>query len=175
MATERLPDDFVRSLTEVQDRLYAYILTLLPDRTAALEVLQEANVVMCRKFEALKPGQPFEAWACQIALYEVRTYRRDQSRDRHIFNDELLTLVAEDAEQHHADKSTITAILEYCLGKLDPARRDLIRARYRQGGSVASISQETGRSSSSISVSLYRIRKDLLECIERRLDQEDRS
>ena len=98
MTTERLPDDFVRRLTDVQDRLYAYILAVLPDRPAAREVLQEANVVMCRKFDSLKPGQDFDAWACQVALYEVRTYRRKLSRDRLIFNDELLELVAEDSE-----------------------------------------------------------------------------
>ena len=107
MAAERLPDDFVRRLTDVQDRLYAYILALLPDRAAAREVLQEANVVMCRKFDTLKPDQDFDAWACQVAFYEVKTYRRSKSRDRLVFNDDLLSLVAEDVERENAGQSLI--------------------------------------------------------------------
>lgn len=172
MSTEQLPDDFVRRLTDVQDRLYAYILAVLPDREAAREVLQETNIVMCRKFSSLKPGQDFNAWACQVALYEVRTYRRNLGRDKHVFNDELLELVAEDSEQHNAIPSSRGAFLENCLEKLAPSQREMIRWRYNPGGSSQDIAEKTGRSASSVGVALFRIRKTLLECIRRSLEQE---
>ena len=174
MASERLPDDFVRQLTEIQDRLYAYILTMVPDRTDAREVLQEANVVMCRKFDALQPGQEFAAWACSVAFYEVRSYRRKQSRDRHIFGDELLDLVAEDSQQHNTE-SDAAEMMVYCLDKLEPAQRDMVRTRYNPGGSVKDIAEQTGRTPSSVGVTLFRIRQKLLECIQRRREQEDHS
>ena len=130
---------------------------------------------MCRKFDTLEPGQDFDAWACQVALYEVRTYRRNLSRDRLIFNDELLDLVAEDSQQHNRALPSMTAILEYCLDKLSPEHRDMIRARYGPKGSVQAIAEQSGRSPSSIGVTLFRIRQKLLECIRRRLEQEERS
>ena len=172
MPGERLPDDFVRRLTDVQDRLYAYILALLPDQAAAREVLQESNVVMCRKFDALQEGQDFNAWACQVALFEVRSHRRNTGRDRHVFNDELLALVAEDAERHNAGDVDRSQALQYCLDKLEADQREMIRTRYSPGGSVQQIATETGRSASSISVTLYRIRQKLLDCMQRRMRQE---
>ena len=40
---------FVTSLTDSQDLLYAYILSLFPDVDLARDVLQETNLVLWRK------------------------------------------------------------------------------------------------------------------------------
>ena len=43
------PFEFVQLLTSNQSRLYAYVLSLLGDRTQAEDVMQETNAVLWRK------------------------------------------------------------------------------------------------------------------------------
>ena len=41
----------------------------------AEDVLQEANLVLWRKFDQYQEGTNFFAWACQIIRYEVLKYQ----------------------------------------------------------------------------------------------------
>ena len=61
-------------------RLYLYTLTLLPRPVHAEEVLQEANLVLWRRFDEYQCGTNFFAWACQIIRYKVLKFRERQTR-----------------------------------------------------------------------------------------------
>ncbi|MCE9556371.1 MAG: RNA polymerase subunit sigma-70, partial [Planctomycetes bacterium] len=50
---------FVRELTASQPRLRAFIFSLLPNRDAALDVLQDTNVVLWRKAATFEEGSSF--------------------------------------------------------------------------------------------------------------------
>ena len=70
----------VALLTQHQRRIFAYIYTLVPNRTDAEDILQETSLIICEKFHDFKPGTDFVAWACQIAYWrsplratEIRT------------------------------------------------------------------------------------------------------
>lgn len=57
MSRKRLSEsEFVLLITSHQAAIYAYVLTLLPDRVAAQDVLQETNLVLCRKRDEFEPG-----------------------------------------------------------------------------------------------------------------------
>ena len=166
-------DDFVRLLTSVQDRLYAYIRTMAPSADAAREILQETNVVLLRKAEELEDGQSFDAWACQVAYYEVLSYRRDRARDRHIFGEELLERIAATAQGQVQHANTRMAALENCLDRLSDAQRTLITTRYSQGLKVKEIAAAGNQPTKTIATKLYRIRQTLLDCVERLQSGED--
>ena len=54
-------EQFVERLGSCQDRLFAYILMLLSNRDAALDVLQETNLVLWRKaaeFDRSRTSRP---------------------------------------------------------------------------------------------------------------------
>ena len=55
--------EFVLLITRHQAAIYAYILTLHPNRVAAQDILQETNLVLCRKVAEFEPGTSFKAWA----------------------------------------------------------------------------------------------------------------
>src|SRR5207249_11545384 len=57
---------FLPLFLQNQRRLYAYILTLLPNRADADDVLQEASLVMWDKFDERAPPSDFTAWGCRI-------------------------------------------------------------------------------------------------------------
>jgi RNA polymerase sigma-70 factor (ECF subfamily) len=62
---------FLRLFLQNQRRLYAYVLTLLPNRTDADDVFQEASLVLWDKFNAENPPADFAAWGCRIAYFKV--------------------------------------------------------------------------------------------------------
>jgi RNA polymerase sigma-70 factor (ECF subfamily) len=166
-ATDRtLPEPFVRVLLANQGTVYAYVTSLLGgDAQQAEEVLQETNVVLCRQADQFESITDFTAWACRIAYFEVLSYRKRCRRDRHRFDDELLTVLADEGMGHIRELGPRQRALTECLGRLSELQRDMIVRRYGSDGSVQSVAEEYGRSPGAISQSLHRIRGALLKCI----------
>ena len=167
-------DDFVRAMTRCQERLHAYIRAMVPYADAAREILQETNVVLLRKAGELQPGQDFEHWACRVAHFEVLSYRRDRARDRHLFDESVLELLAPHAERAGAQAGPRMDALEQCLEKLEPRQRDLLTARYTREETVKGIAEQLHQSARTVATKLFRIRQILLDCIERKLASEER-
>jgi RNA polymerase sigma-70 factor, ECF subfamily len=167
-------DELIVRLTACQNRLYAYILSLLPDPDRARDVLQEANLVIWRKSSEYAPGTNFESWAYKIAYFEVLAERRRQLKQHRVvlLGDDLLKQLACEAEPKLATLDLRAAALEDCLGVLNARQRDQLLDRYRPGGSVKEVAARAGISQSAAGVVLHRIRKSLLDCIRRKLPQE---
>jgi RNA polymerase sigma-70 factor (ECF subfamily) len=162
-------EQFVRNLTNCQASLYAYILSLLPNRDDANDILQDTNLVMWRRSEEYVEGTNFLAWAYKIARYKVLARHRDSRRDRHIFDEQLFDRLADDAERRTRDPNGVAALLEDCVEELPVVQRQLVEDRYAPGGSVQDMAQKLGQSAAALSVTLSRIRHTLLGCIQRKL------
>lgn len=166
-------DNFVVELTSAQTSVYGYILSLLPDRTAAQDVLQEVNVTAWQKRADFQPGTNFFAWASKIAYFHVLSHRRKMSRDRLVFDEEVLDYLAERQLERVEEVSQRGIALKECLEKLPAGQRTLIERRYAPGGSVQDIAAQEGKSVGAISQTLYRIREALLKCVEQNLTREE--
>lgn len=59
--------------------------------------------------------------------------------------------------------------LKHCLGKLRDKDRDLIESRYAPGERGKDLASQIGRPANSVYQSLGRIRRTLMECIQRQL------
>jgi RNA polymerase sigma-70 factor, ECF subfamily len=160
---------FVRELTDCQASLYAYILSLLPNRDDAADILQDTNLVMWRRSNEYVESTHFLAWAYKIARFKVLAHHRNQRRDRHIFDDSLFDLLANEAECRTRDQGDTTEFLDDCMAELPPAQRELVRQRYAPGASVREMARERNQSVAVLSVTLSRTRNVLLECIQRKL------
>ena len=150
-----------------QPEIHRYILSLLPDRMLADDVAQETNLVLWRKAAEYDPAQPFLPWAFTIALYQVKAARRDAGRDRHVFDDSLVELLA--AECREDSSGDLDRALEKCLQELPERQRELILARYAPGSSVQDLAAARKQTPTALSLALMRIRKALETCIERKL------
>ena len=164
--------DFVQLFTKHQRRLYRYILAQVPTPVEAEEILQETTLVIWRKFSGFEPGSNFLAWGAQIARFEVLKYLERRRRDRVRFSREFLDVVAEEALTESPDLERRRQALMTCLGKLRPRDRELIQRRYASGESGLSVARLLNRPANSIYQSLGRIRRALLECINRQLAAE---
>ncbi len=134
--------------------------------------MQQASVVMWRKFGEFREGTSFLAWGCQIAKYHVLNHLRKRSRERHVFTPELVETLAEegvaDAERLAVERSALQA----CLEKLDPASRQLVGKCYDVGASIKQVAEGLGRTPNSVYKGLNRIREMLLHCIEKTMARE---
>lgn len=166
-------DEFVQRLTAAQSVLYGYIRTLLPDRTAAQDVLQQTNLTLWKKSAEYRFDMPLITWACRIAYFNVLACRRKLSRDRLVFDDTVLDFLAERQSERSAGAEDRMETLRACLEKLPSHQRALIGERYAPGGSVQRLAEAQGRTVGSISQTLYRIREELRACIRRNEHQEE--
>ncbi|WP_035604502.1 sigma-70 family RNA polymerase sigma factor [Haloferula sp. BvORR071] len=152
-----------------QPEIHRYILSLLPDRMLADDVVQETNLVLWRKAADYDPSQPFLPWAFTIALYQVKAARRDAGRDRHVFDDSLVEILAAEGREAESHGGDLEKALESCLQELPEKQRQLILARYAPGNSVQALAAERSQTPTALSLTLMRIRKALETCIERKL------
>lgn len=166
-------DQFVQDLTASQNSLYGYILSLLPDRSVAQDVLQEVSVTAWQKRADFMPGTSFFAWVSKIAYFHVLSHRRKMSRDRLVFDDDVLDYLAERQLEREDEVSRRGLALKDCLEKLPAEQRRLVEQRYAKGGSVQRIAEEHGKSVGAVSQTLYRIREALMKCVEQTLARED--
>ncbi len=165
-------EQFIRDLTGNQTRLFAFILSLLPDREAARDVLQATNVVLWQKADEYTVGTNFMAWACMVARLTVLSYLRDQGRDRHIFDPVLIEDIAVSAQSQSEHSAGLRAYLDDCLALQGAEARRLIHERYSTGESVGEMSRRQGIAPGTLSMKLTRIRRALQECIQRKLAKE---
>lgn len=155
--------------TRHQRRVYLFILSQIPDPAEAEEVLQETNVVILRKFGRFEAGTNFLAWACSIARFEVLKYYDRHKRDRVHFSTEFIRLVEGETVRREELTDARRIALAKCLNGLGEDDRRLIELRYKPGNTGRSVAGQIGRPSNSVYQSLGRIRRALLDCINRRV------
>jgi RNA polymerase sigma-70 factor (ECF subfamily) len=150
--------EFVQLFTHHQRRLFLFILSQIPNPIEAEEVQQETNVVIWSKFSQFRPGTNFLAWVSQIANFEVMQ-----------FSDEFLETVSKEALERSDELEERRNALIECIQKLRPRDRELIQQRYAPGEKGKHLAEQIGRPANSVYQSLGRIRRALMECIQRRL------
>src|SRR5215471_9542211 len=131
---------FLRLFLRNERRLYAYILTLLPNRADADDVLQEVSLVLWDKFDAENPPDDFAAWGCRIAYFKVLDFYKKSHRSRVCFSQAMLERVAETAVEEAAalQLDERRAALARCVEKLSPRNRDLLTRRFAEGATTQS-------------------------------------
>jgi RNA polymerase sigma-70 factor (ECF subfamily) len=165
---------FLRLFLQNERRVYAYIVTLLPHRADADDVLQEASLVMWDKFDADNPPQDFAAWGCRIAYFKVLDFRKKHGRSKVLFSQAMLDRVAETAaEQASAlQLDDRRSALARCIDKLETRDRELLTQRFADGATTESAAASVGRSVHAVYKALAKIRQSLFECVNRTLAAE---
>jgi len=164
MQTPQIPE-FVKLVIDIQPRLYGFVLALVMDRDAADDILQEANAVLWAKRDQFEPGTNFAAWAFRIARFQVMSHRKNQTRDRHVFNDDMLNDMSGvlSAEAEQAEETRVA--LRACMNKLTADQRELLESRYARDEKVAALADRLNKPAGALYQALYRIRAALLDCI----------
>jgi RNA polymerase sigma-70 factor (ECF subfamily) len=159
--------NFVELMTQYQGRLYGYILTLSGDPDAANDVLQEANIVLWKQWNQFEPGSNFKAWAFRIAHFQFMAYRQKKIRDKVLYSDDLLSMLACEAKEVDECYEQRAAALEKCLARMSPRSREAIQLRYADEQKVCDMAQKLSRNENAVYQILFRARKWLIDCVQR--------
>jgi RNA polymerase sigma-70 factor (ECF subfamily) len=163
------PERFVRLFVEGQREILRYILRLVPDIDDAHEILQDTAVDLWRKFDRYDPTFAFAPWACGFAFRRILKHREQQARRVKYLSIESLTLIAAEGSEKEGILEDRRRALERCLQQLRDDDRLVVEHRYSRQMPLAEIAEVTGRNTSALYKALERIRRQLFECVNRRL------
>ena len=166
-------DEFVRLLAEHERQLSGYVHTLVPLWQDAEDVLQNTKVRLWQQFDSFRREADFRAWAIAIANYMVRTHRKNCRRQRVCFSDKLLEKISQHlpASSSPVQDDRALALVD-CVMALNNASRRLLRLSCTGHRKIKDIAHELGQTASATYTSLFRIRRSLFECVQRRLHEE---
>ena len=157
--------ELVQLMMKNQRRIFAYIMTLVPSRTDAEDILQEASLTICEKFSEFKIGTNFYSWACQIAYWKVRAARKKFATSKVVFNEEILEVISQTRVELEEELDHRHEALSRCLQKLNERDRRMVLVRYESGHNVKAAAQACGRTIQGAYKALSRIRKNLYDCV----------
>lgn len=160
---------FLRLFAENEASLHTLIRAMLPARDESSQVLQNVIVVLWQKFDA---AQDFRKWALGVARLEVLKYLQARQRDRLIFDDELVNRLADEAIAENEIHLTRREALDRCLKKLPDTQRELVLSAYAPGMRMDALAAQRGQTAMALYKFLHRIRKALLECVQRTFAKE---
>ena len=166
-----LSDEYILELTQCQQRLYGYIFRRVANRDQAMEVLQQTNLVLCRKADDFEPGTNFNAWAATVAHYQILSYRKTLARDRLVFTEDVLAAIDE-GEPDNERREGMLQHLRHCFAKMSDENQTLIKLRYERDLSMDQLANEVGKKVVAVRVKLHRLRRTLRNCVETRLQEE---
>ena len=164
--------EFIRLLTNHQTALRGLIVSMLPGSQDVNDILQDTNVVLWEKMNSYQHDTNFKSWAYAVARNKVMQYWDQQKKlNKTILSEEMISAVA---EARKADTPEWVEVklqaLNHCMTKLKSSELNIVQARYSDDGNLETFSASSGRPTTSLRVSLYRIRQKLRICIDKRMN-----
>ena len=136
---------FTKLFVAAQPSLYGYLMSLVHDRQAADELIQELAERLWHKFPDYESSRPFVAWGIGFARYLAMEWRRRQRRLPLPLDDATLEALAEAAEQDVPAQDARLEALRDCLRKLTDRQREILRQRYEESTPVAAMAATVPR------------------------------
>jgi len=169
-------NDRARELTlhwlKAQPVVEAFVGSVLRNRQASEDVVQQVAVTTVEKFETWDRECAFTTWAVGIARNKIRHHIRKQARDRHYFDDETVAMLAQAHTEIQSQASPMRDALAQCLKRLKGRGRKAVEMRYLREMSGDDIAQQMGLSRNNVFVILHRVRVELGKCIRQHMSKE---
>jgi RNA polymerase sigma-70 factor (ECF subfamily) len=160
---------FIGQLMANQQRIYAFILTLVPNWADADDLMQQTAQVMWCRFEESEPVRNFVSWGMRIAQNNIMNYYAKKRRERVLFDDDLLKNMMQETEVVCTNADVRIEALRRCLRKLREKDRKLIRTLYEQGLTIKQLATQVERPVQGLYKAIARIHNSLLQCVRRSL------
>ena len=157
--------DFVRKLVQSQNRIYAFILTLVPNWAEAEDILQDTVEILWSKYSNSKELDNFTSLGIGIAKNLVYTYYRNKKKQECLLEQEALDNIASYAEKLTSESEDRVQILRKCLRKLPEKDMELIRLRYEEGMKIKNVAEISNRSVAAMYKALGRIHDAIMKCV----------
>lgn len=161
-----LDEQFLRLLMSNQEKIYAFILSLVHNGNDAEDIMQDVTTVMWRKYDTFQAGTSFTAWGISIARLLVLKFYEKNRNSKLSFSPDLEEKIASiSTEKLTSEKTDLLSVLRECLGKLDTRNYELIKKRYVERKPTKEIADERGIALHSMYRLMGKIHEMLHRCI----------
>lgn len=168
-------EDLMKAALKHQAALVAYAYGWVRDYHLADDVVQEALLVMMKKWTDFQPGTSVFAFARAIVRFKALEAVRARARREVTLEDEQLQAAIDKTldEQLDEDSSDVQSrmvhALQECLERLTRRAADLVTGFYRDNKSYRELSQIHSLNMEALKKALYRHRRTLEQCAERKV------
>ena len=160
-------EHFLRLFRGNEDRLFGFILKLLPNFAVAEDIMQETMMTMWRKFDEFEEGTSFAAWGMKIARFKIMEFRHQNHRHGVVYHgDEILQQLTDDDGPSKLENAYLEA-LHGCVDKLKDQNLKIITLRYSRQLSVKQIAEQLSVSANVVYKAMAKIHYILQQCIEK--------
>lgn len=159
--------DFLRQFVLCEPALRGFVRSLVPTLHDANDVMQEVAILLWEKYGETQTPDDFRRWAFAVAKWKVLSWKRDRMRDRHLFGDATLELLATETETHSERLEIQRQALSDCLKKLPAPQRDLVQRAYAPRTRIDELAEGLGMTAMALYKKLHRIRALLVDCTQR--------
>jgi RNA polymerase sigma-70 factor (ECF subfamily) len=164
---------FNESFLRYQKDVFAYIVTLVPDRNEAEDVFQQTCVAILESKAEYDPQRRFFPWACGFALNAVRRHRRAHHRERISLSDAVIeTLANVQSKSAERIEAQMDLLLE-CVSKLSAEKQALLMSCYTRRRGWGELAAQFQIEINTLYKRLERIRRVLIECMSKGMGKGD--
>jgi len=161
--------EFTRLFVGSQAAFQGFLLTLVHDRHAADDLVQELAGRLWLKFADYDRSRPFVSWGLGFARLLAFEWRRHQARLPVPLDEATLQALADVAAEQSLASDERREVLGHCLQQLTDHQRQALQARYYRDQSVAEIARQTRRTETAVYKVLKRAHLLLLDCMRQAL------
>jgi RNA polymerase sigma-70 factor (ECF subfamily) len=151
--------------------LVAYARAVLGNYTAAEDVVQEAMLVVVKKFDQFQEGTSMLAWCRSIVRLEVLRMKQQRQRERTLAErllDDAIDAAFDEFQtaQRRDDAESWRQALERCLERVPERGRRVLKARFVDELSYRQIGERVGMTLEAVRKALFRLKKQVRSCVE---------
>ena len=159
----------MKLLTANHARIYAYIISMVPNNSDADDIMQDTAIVMWENFNRFETGTNFVSWAVTIAKFQILKHRKRHTRSRLFLSEKAYDLLISETEKIQEETQDRLQALRKCLQKLSLKDQRFLHMRYYQGASARIVAQQVGTSIDAVYRYTARLNHWLLSCVRRAL------
>jgi RNA polymerase sigma-70 factor, ECF subfamily len=146
-------------------RVYRFALRIVRDATTAEDLVSQVFLDVWRTAGQFERRSQVSTWLLSIARFKALTALR-QRRYEDIEQEEVREIAdASDTPEAALERSTTSAILRACIGKLSSAHREIINLVYYHEKSVEEVGEIIGIPQSTVKTRMFYARKQLAELL----------
>jgi RNA polymerase sigma-70 factor (ECF subfamily) len=172
-------DAFHELVRRFERPVFALVVRMVRDRTAAEDLTQETFVKAFRSLDGYDPQRKLSSWLFKIAhnatidhlrRRELDTVPLEGAGDDEEGGGGLARVLADPAGRGTdlgVGRGELAAALEEAVGELRPEYREIVLLRYAEGLAYQEIADVSGLPLGTVKTNLHRARKELVEALGR--------
>jgi RNA polymerase sigma-70 factor, ECF subfamily len=169
--TDAKRDRLLKEAFRYHIELLTYARSLLGSYAAAEDVVQEAMLVVVRKFDQFQEGTSMLAWCRSIVRLEVlrlkQKLHRERSLTERLLDDAVDAAFDEFQTAKNIDESASSReALESCLQRVSERGQNVLKARFIEEMSYEQIGHRIGMTLEAVRKMLFRVKKQVRSCVE---------